>query len=277
MKRSDERRARDQGGGPDRGLVLLLLLAWIGGLTTAITGALSRGRTQVIAGVGLMVLSIVTLAHEVIRAGAGRAAFSWREAVYRWQHVIQLALVAVVFVTPPMAEEETLLDLAFDVSGGVGIVVGLLLRLWVAGQGERRMRLDRRWSARPMTSGPYAYMRQPVPLSTLLIAVGLVLLAESGPGLVVIPAVLIVMYAITIPLEEAQLSARFGATYADYCAQVPRFPRTTPAVVAAATRAMVGLGRTPGRAVMQDWPAVVTTVALTVLAETHEFFPHLFG
>ena len=200
---------------------------------------------------------------------------AWRHAIYRWQNVIQLALVAVLLLKPPMAEEDTLLDLAFDVCGGLSIAAGLLLRLWVAGHAKKGT-LFRELPGRFVSSGPYAYMRQPLPLSTLLIGLGVVILAESAPGLMLVPIVLCVMYRITIPLEEAHLVARAGRAYTDYCARVPRFPRPTAAVIAAGSMAVVRPGATPWRSIRQELPALGTILGLSVLAETHKFLPHLW-
>jgi len=172
----------------------------------------------------------------VIEGAAQTEVSPWRERVYRWQNVIQLALVAVVFITPPMAEEESLLDLACDVFGAACVVAGALLRLGAAGHSEQRRPFARRLPTRVVTDGAYAYMRQPLALSTLLIGVGLVLLAESGPGLLLVPVALIMMYRITIPFEEAHLVARFGQACVDYCASVLRFPRATVPMFAAARR-----------------------------------------
>lgn len=124
---------------------------------------------------------------------------------------------------------------------------------------------------------PNAYMRQPLAFSIFLIGVGLVLLAESGPGLMLVPAALIVLYRITIPLEEAHLMARFGQAYADYCASVPRFPRGTVPMLAAASAALFRPDSPRWPSIRQELAALVTTLALTVLAEMHEFLPHALG
>ena len=135
---------------------------------------------------------------------------AWSGAIYRWRSVAVLSLVAVVFLRPPMAAAETLLDLMFDVAGGACIFVGLALRLWAACHADKQSAFPKTLPIRFITTGPYAHMRHPVPLSTLLIGVGLVLLAESGLGLTMIPALLIALFRITIPLEEAHLARRCG-------------------------------------------------------------------
>jgi protein-S-isoprenylcysteine O-methyltransferase Ste14 len=256
-----------------------LLAALLGGIVACVTGLASGKRLHVIAGIPLVALSIGTLLGVISRSYAWRpfaAAPPWPEQVYRWQNMIQLALVAVVFITPPMAEEAPLLDLACDVFGATGVVAGALLRLGAAAHPEEQRPFAQRLPTRIVTDGAYACMRQPLALSTLLIGVGLVLLAESGPGLLLVPVALIMMYRITIPLEEACLVARFGQAYVDYCASVPRFPRATAPMLAAASAVLLP-GSPRWRSIRQELPALATTLALTVLAEVHEFLPHALG
>ena len=83
------------------------------------------------------------------------------------------------------------------------------------------------------------------------------------------------MYRITIPLEEAHFRARFGAAYADYCARVPRFPRPSTTMVAAAAGALWPPSATSWATIRQELPAVTVIVAIAVLADTHELLPHL--
>jgi len=199
----------------------------------------------------------------------------WGEALYRWQSVIVFAFVAVLFLQAPMADDAPLLDVIFDVAGGACIFVGLLLRLLVAGHGDRRPAFPKLLPTRFVATRPYAHMRHPVPLSTLLIGVGLVLLAENGPGLTLIPAILIAMFRITIPLEEVRLVQRCGSEYTRYCERVPRWPRPRRALFAAAVSAMFTSGSGRWQCVVQELPAVVTTLVLAALAEASEFMPHL--
>ena len=83
------------------------------------------------------------------------------------------------------------------------------------------------------------------------------------------------MYRITISLEEAHFRARIGAAYADYCARVPRFPRPSTAMVAAAARELWPPSATSWPAIRQELPAAAVIVALAVLADMHEILPHL--
>lgn len=195
-----------------------------------------------------------------------RAAQEW---LYRWQAVIPIPSFAVLFLTPPIAAEDSALDVIFDVSGGALIVVGLLLRLWVVAHAGRQAVFPQLVPTRLVVTGPYAYTRHPLSLGNLLIGVGIMMLAESGPGLVLVPSMLILIFRVTVPFEEAHLLERCGRRYAEYCERVPRLPRLTPAMLSAAVHGP------SWRSLTQEIPAVTTTVLCAVLAEASEFMPRL--
>ncbi len=158
----------------------------------------------------------------------------WTRAIYRWQSLGPVALVALLLLKPPMAEGYFWLDLlGFDIPGGLCTAAGLLLRLWIAGHTHERALVPRRI---PAVRDPRPHRRSGNlgHVSMLLIGLGVALLGESAAALTLIPAVLVTMYRITIPLEEAHFRARFGAAYDDYCARVPRFPRPSTAMAEAA-------------------------------------------
>lgn len=77
--------------------------------------------------------------------------------------------------------------------------------------------------------GPYRYVRNPMISGVLLILAGEALLLRSVPH-AWWAATFALINAIYIPLlEEPMLAQRFGASYAEYCANVPRLlPRLTP-------------------------------------------------
>jgi protein-S-isoprenylcysteine O-methyltransferase Ste14 len=70
--------------------------------------------------------------------------------------------------------------------------------------------------------GIYARIRHPRYAGTICAVVGACLLAGT-PRLWVVAAVWCLLLFSAIALEERELRARFGAAYADYCRQVPRF------------------------------------------------------
>jgi len=81
-------------------------------------------------------------------------------------------------------------------------VAGLLLRAWAAGHLDKNRRLA--------TSGPYAWVRNPLYLGTLVVAAGLVI-ASRRVGLAVLFAALFgLVYLPVIELEEQRLRELFS-------------------------------------------------------------------
>lgn len=93
-------------------------------------------------------------------------------------------------------------------------VLGLLLRGWAAGHLAKNEKLA--------TSGPYAYVRNPLYLGTLVVGVGIVIACRSIPLAIVFAAVFLLVYFPVIELEEQHLRDIFPA-YAAYAARVRRF------------------------------------------------------
>jgi protein-S-isoprenylcysteine O-methyltransferase Ste14 len=91
-------------------------------------------------------------------------------------------------------------------------IAGLALRAWAAGCLAKNEQLAR--------SGPYAYIRNPLYLGTLLVAAGLAIAGRS-PGLgVLFAAIFLLVYLPVIQLEEQHLRKLFPG-YAAYAARVP--------------------------------------------------------
>jgi hypothetical protein len=115
-------------------------------------------------------------------------------------------------------------------------------------------------------------MRHPLPIANCLIGIGVMLLTESAPGIILVPAVLLLVYRVALPFEETRLSERFGGRYVEYCDRVPRVPhapRPSAAMAEAAARLPVW------RCLTIEAPVVAATVAFALLAEAHEVIPHL--
>lgn len=91
-------------------------------------------------------------------------------------------------------------------------ILGIWLRAWAAGHVAKNQRLA--------TGGPYACVRNPLYLGTLLAAAGLVLAARSFPLALLFAAAFLLMYLPVIELEEQHLRSLFPE-YAAYAARVP--------------------------------------------------------
>jgi protein-S-isoprenylcysteine O-methyltransferase Ste14 len=117
------------------------------------------------------------------------------------------------------------------VIGAALAAVGLALRLWAAGHLEKNRSLT--------TTGPYAYVKHPLYLGTLLLMVGFTVAASgtTAPSVflvvLVLPVFLAAFFAVYVPrkrrVEGERLRRRFGQAYERYAALVPDLvPRLRP-------------------------------------------------
>lgn len=127
-----------------------------------------------------------------------------------------LVCMPVVLVTHHGWQDDGWLDEVFDLSGYALIGLGVLGRVWAS------FYICGRKNCEIVTTGPYSICRNPLYLSTLLIALGMLSIMENL--LVVIPVLLILVpaYSVTIRNEERYLSNKFGEPYEAYARRVPR-------------------------------------------------------
>jgi protein-S-isoprenylcysteine O-methyltransferase Ste14 len=98
--------------------------------------------------------------------------------------------------------------------------LGLLLRAWATGHLEKNTRLTE--------SGPYAYVRNPLYVGTLLVAAGLVIASRRWLLAALFAAVFLLIYLPVIELEEQHLRKLFP-DFADYAKRVPAlWPALSP-------------------------------------------------
>ena len=98
---------------------------------------------------------------------------------------------------------------------------GLWLRAYAAGYVRKNAELT--------TTGPYAYVRNPLYLGSLLITLGFGFASSRVPLLLLLAAVFLAIYLPTIQGEQTYLRAHFSS-FPAYAAQVPALiPRLTPA------------------------------------------------
>jgi hypothetical protein len=100
-------------------------------------------------------------------------------------------------------------------------IPGLWLRGYAAGYVKKNQELT--------TTGPYAFVRNPLYLGSILIAAGFAVALESWLVGAALAAMFIAIYVPVIASEERFLRTTFPGFEA-YCRRVPRlFPRLTPA------------------------------------------------
>jgi protein-S-isoprenylcysteine O-methyltransferase Ste14 len=105
------------------------------------------------------------------------------------------------------------------VVGTAVAIPGLVLRALASGHVKKNEELT--------TTGPYAYVRNPLYLGSLIMAIGFAIAARSLWVLLVMLVMLVVIYLPVIRHEEAYLREVF-ANFDDYARNVPRLlPRWT--------------------------------------------------
>jgi protein-S-isoprenylcysteine O-methyltransferase Ste14 len=99
---------------------------------------------------------------------------------------------------------------------GAGLaIVSLAVRAWAAGTIHKDRVLT--------TTGPYAYVRNPLYLGSFLIGAGVALGSGSTLLLAVVLAFFALVYPRTVRAEERKLEALFGDAYRRYARAVPAF------------------------------------------------------
>lgn len=109
------------------------------------------------------------------------------------------------------------------------VVAGLALRAWAAGCAGGHTRRATIEAPRLATGGPFAYVRNPIYLASMILGAGMVGLLGDPWMLALCVAVFVFLYSAIVPAEERFLRGQFGDAYARYCAHVPRLlPRLRP-------------------------------------------------
>ncbi len=103
------------------------------------------------------------------------------------------------------------------------VLGGLALRAWAAGCAGGHTRRATIEAPRLATGGPFAYVRNPIYLASIILGLGMVGLLGDPWMLGLYVAVFVFLYTAIVPAEERFLSGQFGQAYARYCAAVPRF------------------------------------------------------
>lgn len=92
-------------------------------------------------------------------------------------------------------------------------MLGLALRAWAAGHLEKNLALAE--------SGPYAHLRNPLYVGTMIVATGFVVASRRWELAALFAAVFALIYLPVVELEEQHLRKLFPA-YAEYSARVPK-------------------------------------------------------
>ena len=103
---------------------------------------------------------------------------------------------------------------------GLGVfAAGVLMRIWAQVHLHYRLKIHKILT----TTGPYAYMRNPIYAGNAAMFVGLCVMSEL---VWLAPVVLVwcaVVYSFVVRYEESRLILRYGEPYLDYAREVPRW------------------------------------------------------
>lgn len=100
------------------------------------------------------------------------------------------------------------------------LLAGILLALWAATAFED---MDTEKPGRVITSGPYAFSRNPMYVAWTLMYIAIAILVNTWWLIVLIPIPLLATHFYDVRREERQLEEKFGESYRQYRSQVRRY------------------------------------------------------
>ena len=154
-------------------------------------------------------------------AAAGRAQVALLRARGRHTRWFALAVFTLFAFAQPLSAEHAALERAMVAAGNLLIVCGGLVRvysaLFIGGWKNQRL----------AAVGPYALVRNPLYVGSLIATVGVGLVTASFVLTTLLFGFIMIYYSRTVAREEAYLEQAFGTEYLAYKASVPRWwPRS---------------------------------------------------
>ena len=162
--------------------------------------------------------------------------------------------VARFFVRPvfPGTAEEIIVT-------GVSVILvlaGVILRAWAAGYAGNHTRTSKIEAGKLAMSGPYAFVRNPIYLGSIVLGIGMVGIIGDWRLSPLCVATFTALYFVIIPAEEEFLRREYPLEYKVYCQNVRRLlPRFMP---------WAGAERTSfaWRPALGEWQTVVILVSI---------------
>ena len=109
------------------------------------------------------------------------------------------------------------------------VLLGLAGRAWAGGWAGSHTRRATIEAPHLVTGGPYAHVRNPIYLASIVLGLGMVGLLGDPWMLVPYVGVFIFLYVSIVPAEEEMLARQFAQEYQRYRENVPRIiPRIRP-------------------------------------------------
>lgn len=135
---------------------------------------------------------------------------------------VGLAAVGIaVFVVRPHRLFSEYRNVLAPLSVGL-ILLGLALRAWAGGCAGLHTRTASIEAPRLVTGGPFAHVRNPIYLASVILGLGMVMLIGDPFLSFLYIAVFIFLYGFIVPAEERFLRSKFNGAYEAYCRSVPR-------------------------------------------------------
>jgi protein-S-isoprenylcysteine O-methyltransferase Ste14 len=100
-------------------------------------------------------------------------------------------------------------------AGGLLVIAGLAIRSWAAGTLHKHSEVT--------TVGPYALVRHPLYVGSMLMIVGFCILIGPGGFVWLIVAMFALLFFAAVNQEERTLAEKFDAAWTTYAAATPRF------------------------------------------------------
>lgn len=110
-------------------------------------------------------------------------------------------------------------DEFLDVLGIALVLFGFLFRISSRGHKEERSRMGKSL----VIDGPYALIRNPMYLGTLMVGIGIIFALFALWAIPLFFTIFLLIYMPQIKKEERKLSEQFGHEYGDYFRTVPRY------------------------------------------------------
>jgi protein-S-isoprenylcysteine O-methyltransferase Ste14 len=108
------------------------------------------------------------------------------------------------------------------VGSALMIALGMGLRYWAAGSAGSHTHSAEIEGPRLATGGPYAFVRNPIYLGSMVLGLGMVGLIGDARLIPLYVGAFVFLYTFLIPAEERFLRQKFGGEYDAYRAAVPR-------------------------------------------------------
>jgi len=184
-------------------------------------------------------------------------------AAFKLRGILMVPVLLVLFFC---TEREWEYELGVWIVGLAPFVAGVALRVWAQRHLKYRLRVDHGLA----TTGPYAFMRNPVYVGNLLILAGLCVTCELPWMIPLVCGWAAIVYDSAVRFEEVRLRKRHGDAYAAYCGRVHRWWPRAPSAGAMVPSAETVC--TWARAAAVEWQCL----ALLLIPAVKELF-HPYG